>query len=207
MILTADEIKQSNVEGEVLRVFLKAIDLVGGPYQLVQKRNLTWLPSLLQAAYIVVLSEHGKLASEIASFLGITEQTVRNTLRSDVEKLKRKLENEGLTGESEKAKTHIAGALAKWAYAEIKAGREHIPFLAEIYEEFGKALGIEWPLEVLIRIRGLRFPIDKTLLSERLADLKVIKGKPIEDVLNRLPDKLSTPAELLKRIKEALEES
>ncbi len=204
MILSESEIRYSNIEAEVLRVFLKAIDLLGGAYGLVQKRNLTWLPSLLQAAYIVVLTEHGRTASEIASFLGITEQTVRNALRSDVDVLKAKLESEGLEEGDEKLKTHVAGALAKWAYSEIKAGREHIPFLAEIFEEFGKALGIEWPVEVLSRIRGLRFPVSKEQIAERLKDLKAIKEKPMEEILARLPDTLNTPGELLHSIKEAL---
>jgi predicted transcriptional regulator len=46
-----------DIDQRALRVFLKAIELVGGPRQLVELRRLTWLPSLMEAAYAVVLAE------------------------------------------------------------------------------------------------------------------------------------------------------
>jgi predicted transcriptional regulator len=36
-----------DIDQRALRVFLKAIELVGGPRQLVELRRLTWLPSLM----------------------------------------------------------------------------------------------------------------------------------------------------------------
>ncbi len=202
MILTESQMKVANPEGEVLRVFLKAIDLLGGIRELIHKRNLTWLPSMLQAAYIVVMNSHGKSADEIASELGISTQSVRNTLRADVEALKKRIQKDELDQENEEKRTHIAGALAKWAYEEIKAGREHIPFLAELYEEFSRALDIEWPIEVLVRIRGLRFPVTKQQLRQRFSDLKRIKNMDTEQVVEQLPEQIASPAELLKSIKE-----
>ncbi len=205
MILERSEIREPNIDGEALRVFLKAIDLAGGPQALAHKRNLTWLPSLLQASYMVVLAEHGRIEDEIAQFLGLTRQTVRNALRADVEAVKKRLAQEGLAEEEEESRTHIAGGLAKWAYQEIKAGREHIPFLAELLEEFSRALGIEWPITVLQRIRGLKFPASREALAERLQGLETIKGVPVKAILERLPQTIKNPAELLHQIKEALE--
>ncbi len=204
MILDSAEIREPNIDGEALRVFLKAIDLAGGPQALAHKRNLTWLPSLLQASYMVVLAEHGRIEDEIAQFLGLTRQTVRNALRADVEAVKKKITQEGLGEEEEEIRTHVAGGLAKWAYQEIKAGREHIPFLAELFEEFSRALGIEWPIAVLQRIRGLKFPVSKETLAERFQGLSAIKGVPVDTILERLPETIKNPAELLHEIKEIL---
>ncbi len=204
MILNEVEIKAPNIEGEALRVFLKTIDLVGGPKVLVHKRNLTWLPSLLQASYIVTLSEHGKTESEIAEYLGITRQTVRNTLKADIETVKKRIKEEFEAQKEEDTRTHIAGGLAKWAYEEIKSGHEHIPFIAELYEEFSKAVGIQWPIEVLQRIRGLKFPVDKKEIANRLKDLRSIKNVSIGDILEHLTEEIKNPADLLHQIKLAI---
>ena len=205
MILNEAEIKTPNIEGEALRVFLKTIDLVGGPRSLAQKRNLTWLPSLLEASYIVVLSEHGKTESEIAEYLGITKQTVRNALKADVDAVRKKIQEE-FQEEDEEIKTHIAGGLAKWAYKEIKEGNEHIPFVAELYEEFSKAIGIQWPIEVLQRIRGLKFPSTKDEIANRLKGLTAIKDVPLQTILEKLPDEIKNPADLLHQIKLAIKD-
>jgi len=205
MILNEAEIKTPNIEGEALRVFLKTIDLVGGPRSLAQKRNLTWLPSLLEASYIVVLSEHGKTESEIAEYLGITKQTVRNALKADVDAVRKKIQEE-FQEEDEEIKTHIAGGLAKWAYKEIKEGNEHIPFVAELYEEFSKAIGIQWPIEVLQRIRGLKFPSTKDEIANRLKGLTTIKDVPLQTILEKLPDEIKNPADLLHQIKLAIKD-
>jgi len=208
MILNEAEIKTPNIEGEALRVFLKTIDLVGGPRSLAQKRNLTWLPSLLEASYIVVLFEHGKTESEIAEYLGITKQTVRNALKADIDVVKKKIQEEFQEEFQEETeediKTHIAGGLAKWAYQEIKAGNENIPFIAELYEEFSKAVGIQWPIEVLQRIRGLKFPSTKDEIAKRLEGLNAIKDVPLQTILEKLPDKIKNPADLLHQIKLAI---
>ncbi len=107
-----------NPDDVAMQVFLQALNLVGGPRQLVEHRNLTWLPSLMESAYVVVLSEQfHKTIAEIAEFLGITEQTVRNILRADSEHILEIIEK--ARGEKE-IKIHIAGGLAKRAYTLLK---------------------------------------------------------------------------------------
>jgi|Deesub1362A_J573_1020465.scaffolds.fasta_scaffold15244_2 hypothetical protein len=97
------------------KVFFKSIELIGGLRKLIEYRNLTWLPSLAEAAYIVVLrNEAFKTYKEIAEELGITEQTARNIATADEEEVRMYLE--GRVGRRE----HIAGGLAKLAYAELK---------------------------------------------------------------------------------------
>ncbi len=126
-ILGSEMIQAVNPDPLAVRVFLKALDLMGGPRQVIAYRNLTWLPSLLEAAYIIVLArEYERTSSEIAAMLGITEQTVRNVLRSDPAQVKARLEEEV---RGQEPRVHVAGALAKWAYEEIKAGRDKVSFL------------------------------------------------------------------------------
>ncbi len=99
------------------KVFIKSIEMVGGLKELVKYRNLTWLPSLAEAAYVIAMKEEAmKTHGEIARALGITEQTVRNIVSADEKEVEKYLrgEIEDLKGE------HIAGALAKMAYKEIK---------------------------------------------------------------------------------------
>ena len=116
------EVKKTNIDDLAMKVFLKSIEVLGGAKNLIKYRNLTWLPSLLEAAYTIVLhKERLWTAEQIASFLGLTENTVRNILRADPEKLKQKLE---LIKKGEKIDKsfhiHTAGALVKMAYKEIK---------------------------------------------------------------------------------------
>ncbi|MEN2984389.1 MAG: regulatory domain protein [Dictyoglomaceae bacterium] len=112
-------IKRVDIDKLAMEVFLKSLEIAGGPRKLIELRNLTWVPSLLAASYAIVLFEEEKKTSEeIASFLGIGKQSVRNMLRADVEIVKKRLE-EGFS-EEEKIETHIAGGLARLAYEEIK---------------------------------------------------------------------------------------
>ncbi len=202
MILNEQEIQQVNIDGLALRVFLKALDLIGGPRALFEYRNLTWVPSLIEAAYAVVLAnELLKTEDEIAEFIGITRQTVRNMLRADVDLVKQKLRQE-LADKTIKA--HTAGGLAKWAYEEIKRGNEQIPFLAELLEQASEALGVEWPIKVLQRIRGLKFPTNRLMLQERLRGLKIY-GVPVEELLEGLEEPVQNPAALLKGLRLQLE--
>ncbi len=108
-----------------MRLFAKVIKLLGGPRKLIELRRLTWLPSLMEAVYVVLLSqEERKTAKEIAATLGLTPQTVQNILRAKPDFAKRRLEAL-LSGELESAdeetRTHMAGALAKLAYEEMRA--------------------------------------------------------------------------------------
>mgnify|MGYP001419427285 FL=1 len=113
------EVQPVNVDVDeiVRKVYLKAIDVVGGLRRLVEYRNLTWVPSLIEASYIVVLHElYNKTADEIAEFLGISSSTVYNVLRADTEKVLEKLEEER---QEKDLRTHVAGGIAKLAFHEL----------------------------------------------------------------------------------------
>jgi len=114
------------LDKRAMQVFMKAIELLGGPRKLVQYRQLTWLPSLMAASYAIVLSREAmKTEDDIAEFLGTTKQTVRHMLQADEELVKRRLErDEALSSEEMKKssyRAHIAGGLARLAYKEIRA--------------------------------------------------------------------------------------
>lgn len=108
----------ADVDQRALRVFLKAIELVGGPRKLIEYRRLTWLPSLMEGAYAVILKEEAhKTTDEIAQFLGISSNAVRLILGASTENVQRRLEGEEPEGE---ARAHVAGGLAKLAYQALK---------------------------------------------------------------------------------------
>jgi probable regulatory domain-containing protein len=118
-IIKEEEVLQleERVDELVLKVFLKALDIVGGPRKLILYRHLTWVPSLIEACYAVVLKEKFfKTESEIASILGLTKQTVRNILTAKTEGIRENIETEL---KKKTIKTHVAGALAKLAFKEI----------------------------------------------------------------------------------------
>ncbi|GIX47335.1 MAG: hypothetical protein KatS3mg131_1546 [Candidatus Tectimicrobiota bacterium] len=103
---------------QALKVFLKTLDILGGPRQLFEYRNLTWLPSLMEAAYVVVFAqEAGKTAAQIAQELGVSRQTVRNILAADTEKVRARL---AATKAGSPLRTHVAGGLAKLALQELQ---------------------------------------------------------------------------------------
>ncbi len=115
-----EEIQSVDVDQRALEVFLKALEILGGPRKLIEFRNLTWLPSLMSAAYTVVLSEEmHKTEDEIAQFLGIGRNSVRLIRRADPEKVLQRIQGE-LTAEGSALKEHIAGGLAKLAYEQLK---------------------------------------------------------------------------------------
>jgi len=180
------------------QVFSESIALLGGLKKLVEYRNLTWLPSLAEAAYVVVLrNEAMKSYGEIAKELGITEQTVRNIATAKEDKVRAYLD-----GEIEKPDEHVAGGLAKLAYQKLKKegrlGEE-----VRLAQREAEVLGIDWAVHVLARIKGLDFPAGKKELAERLSGL-VIGGRKAEEVLEKLDYPVKTPAELLHAIKEKL---
>ena len=201
-VLGAEEIKTQDIDALAIRVFLKALEIIGGPRKLILYRNLTWIPSLLEAAYAIVLAnEYLKTEEEIAAFTGLTRQTVRNILRADAELVLKKLEGER---QEKRVKAHTAGGLAKLAYQEIKEGRDNLSIFTDLVMQGADALGITWPIEVLKRIKGMDFPLEKEKLKERLRGLK-IKDKAIETLLDRLSYPLKSPAQLLKELRMQLE--
>ncbi|MFZ8847574.1 MAG: bacterio-opsin activator [Candidatus Hydrothermia bacterium] len=202
-IIEPSEIQEKDVDAIAVRVFLKALEILGGPRKLVEYRNLTWLPSLMVASYAVVLSnESYKTADEIAQFLGSTKNTIRNMLKAETEILKEKLKGEVEVPKS-KIKTHTAGALAKLAYEEIKNGRENLEIFSHYLKEFSEIYEINWPIEVLRNIKGLDFPIKKEVLIEKLKYIK-IENKSFSEIYDKLPSEIKNPSHLLKSIKESL---
>jgi probable regulatory domain-containing protein len=201
-ILTPEEIREFDIDAMAIRVFLKSLELIGGPRKLIEYRNLTWIPSLMEASYAVVLQDMAnKTEAEIAEFLGLTRQTVRNMLRAEPELVLKKLEGEL---EEKTPRAHTAGGLAKLAYKEIKEGRENLTIFLHLLQVASESLGVFWPVEILRRIKGADFPLGKEELLERLKGLKV-KEKNIEEILEKLSYPVKSPAALLAQIRENLE--
>jgi probable regulatory domain-containing protein len=197
----------ADLEQLVTRVFFKAIDLLGGLSKLAEFRTLTWLPSLARAAYVVVLrEEYLRTEEEIAQKVGITKNTVRNILRADPTLAMKKIQKlEELAKEEKKElKVHTAGGIAKLAYKMVKEGNEAeilSHFCTVVAEEVARALDIPWAYAVLKHLRGVKFPIqDSQVLKERLKGVK-IKTHPAEEVVDKLPYPIRTPAILLHEIK------
>jgi probable regulatory domain-containing protein len=201
-ILTPEEIREFDIDAMAIRVFLKSLELIGGPRKLIEYRNLTWIPSLMEASYAVVLQDMAnKTEAEIAEFLGSTRQTVRNMLRAEPELVLKKLEGEL---EEKTPRAHTAGGLAKLAYKEIKEGRENLTMFLHLLQVASESLGVFWPVEILRRMKGADFPLGKEELLERLKGLK-IKEKNIEEILEKLSYPVKSPADLLAQIRENLE--
>ncbi|AIG97672.1 KaiC associated regulatory domain-containing protein [Archaeoglobus fulgidus] len=189
--------KGGNLDKMAEKVFYESINLLGGLKKLVEYRNLTWLPSLAEAAYVVVLkNEAMKTYGEIARELGITEQTAKNIATADEEEVKRYLEGEL----EERPKEHIAGGIAKLAYRKLKEEGRLDAEEVEIKQEELEVLDIDWAVHVLARIKGLDFPVNKEALVERLKGL-VIKGKRAEEILDKLDYPIKSPSQLLHEIK------
>lgn len=201
-VLTPQEIQTYDIDTEALRIFLKALEILGGPRKLIEYRNLTWLPSLMEAAYAILLQQvEKKTESEIAEFLGLTKQTVRNILRANPKVVQQKLQGE-LQDPSLKA--HIAGGLAKLAYQEIQAGRDHLALFHFAFSMASDVLGIAWPIQTLLRIKGLDFPAQKDQLVDRLKGI-TIRGIPVETLLEQLNYPVTSPADLLRQIRQRIE--
>ncbi len=176
------------------RTFEESIRILGGLKNLISYRNLTWLPSLAEAAYAIVLKEKAmKTYKEIAEYLGVTEQTVKKIFQADPEAVKKYLE-----GEIDKVDYHKAGGIAKLAYERVKD--ENGVF---VKEEEMEVLGVEWAVKVLQRIRGTDFPASKETLTDKLSGV-VIKGKKASEILEKLSYPVRSPKELLHGIKVAL---
>ncbi len=200
MEIIGKPVKERNIDVIAERVFHESIRILGGLKKLVEYRNLTWLPSLAEAAYVVALKNEAiKTNREIAEYLGITEQTVKKILSADENKIKSYLEGGG-----EKEKEHIAGGLAKLAYRAIRERRDNLIERVEIMEESARSLGVDWAVHVLSSIKGMDFPIEKgDKLKERLRGY-VIMGKNAEKIIEELEYPISNPAELLHKIREKI---
>ena len=195
--------KGGNIDKMAEKVFWEAIKMLGGLKKLVEFRNLTWLPSLAEASYVVVLKNEAlKTYREIAEFLGITEQTVKNIATADEEEIKKYLEGEL----EERPKEHIAGGIAKLAYKNLKEQGKLDEDEVEIKQDEIDALEIAWAVLTLSRLKGVDFPAEKETLKERLKGIVVKeKGKEfkIEELLENIEYPVKSPAELLHKIKVA----
>ncbi len=204
VVIGPKDIKEFDVDSVAIRVFLKALEILGGPRKLIELRHLTWVTSLMEAAYAVVLMEEAfKTEDEIAEFLGISRQTVRNILRADPELVLKKLEGE-LKEKTPKA--HTAGGLAKIAYREIKQGREALIFFSTALQESAKILGVGWPAEVLARIKGLSWPAEPEEITKRLKGL-MVKDQDLGDLVIKHKTQLKHPRDLLHFLSEQLKTS
>ncbi len=194
VVIGPEEVKEFDVDAMAIRVFLKALEILGGPRKLIEYRNLTWITSLMEAAYAIVLAEEAfKTEDDIADFLGLTRQTVRNILRADPELVMKKLEGEL---QEKTPRAHTAGGLAKIAYKEIKEGRDALVFFSAAFQESAKVLGVGWPAEVLARIKGLTWPASPQEVAERLAGL-VVEGKELAQLVRAYEGEIPHPRELL----------
>ena len=194
---------EKDLEHLVTRVFLKSIDIIGGLHKLAEYRTLTWLPSLARAAFVIVLrGEYLKTEDEIAEFVGITKNTVRQILRADPQMALYKVQHlDELTPEEKKQlKVHTAGGIAKIAYKLIKEGEE--PKVFEYYcAVTTEALEVPWAYMLLKKIKGTHFPIQKAEeILEKVRGL-TIKGVPAEEVVQNIEYPVRNPAELLHKIK------
>ena len=199
MVMEIKPPKDVDIERDekVLRMLVEAIKIVGGPRKLIGLRNLTWISSLIRALYTVLLRDAGYTYEEIASKLGVTRATVERIATADPEAVKAKLEGIG-EGDID---DHIAGALAKLAYKEMK--RSVIEEERRGYEEAAETLGIDWALKTAKMIKGLDFPVDRQALEERLRGVKIYEY-PIEEILDRLEYPIDSPAHLIKSIANVL---
>lgn len=205
MVIVINVVKKPEFDKLAKKVFSEAIELIGGLKKLAEFKNLTWLPSLAKAAYVVVLKNEGMYTNfKIAEELGISEQTVENILRADEKEIKKWLE-----GEIEEIDEHKAGGLAKLAYKKLKEenrleteeiSKEDMNYVKEVFN-----LDVAWAVFVLARIKGLDFPVGKEILKEKLSGIE-IKAKPIEELLEKIEYPVKTPAELLKKLKDVIKE-
>jgi probable regulatory domain-containing protein len=86
----------------------------------------------MEASYAVVLREHfNRTEDEIAQFLGLTRQSVRNILRANPEAVRERLEG-ALEERRRTAYVHIAGGLAKLAYRTIRTEGATLGLLDEV---------------------------------------------------------------------------
>jgi len=142
-IIEPGEVSGEEIDREVFQVFEESIRILGGIRGLARYRNLTWLPSLVTAAYVIVMNEKGFSKEDIAKTLGISEQTVRNILKANELMVLAKISEEM----PEEKRVHTAGGIAKFAYKKIKG-------LARDPEDLSRAIFYE-VLDVLGGLKSL----------------------------------------------------
>jgi len=189
----------NEVEATVLRVFLKTIDLVGGPRALAERRHLTWANSLMAASYVVVLHEEAlRGVDAIAAELGLSRAAVQNILRADPEVALKKLAE---VGEGENIRVHLAGGLAKAAYRLVRQGEEEPRVLRYFLERFVELFDIPWAYLVLKAVKGFDFPAERADdLLPRFEGLR-LEGLDAGEIVRSLDYPIRNPAELLHQIK------
>jgi len=207
------DIDERGVERLVERVFYKSVDLLGGLKKLAEFRTLTWLPSLARAAFAIVLrEEYLKTEDEIAEYVGLTRNTVRNILIADPDAAMYKIEHldELSAEEKQQMKVHTAGGVAKLAYKLVKEGQESqtmLEFCHEIAKEAVKSAKCEapWAYIVLKHSKGIKYPITESLELEKLLKGIDIKGIDGSEVAKNLVYPIKNPAALLHEIGEYLQ--
>ena len=213
MVVKLEMIKGSEKELEqwATRVFLKAIDLLGGLSNLTEYRALTWLPSLARACYSIVLrEEYLKTEEEIASIVGISKNAVRTIFRADPQKALYKIEHfDELTKEEKnQLRSHTAGGIAKLAYKLVKDGEE-AQIILDLNSISGASVAqvcdVPWAYSVLKHTKGTKYPILRPDdIREKLQGIS-IKGEQAETILEQLSYPIKSPAQLLHEIKEYLQ--
>lgn len=199
-----NQFNEVDLEVLVTKVFLKSIDLIWWLKKLAEYRTLTWLPSLARSAFVVVLhEEYIKSELEIAEYVGLTKNTVRNILRADPQLAIYKLQHlEELTAEQKKElKVHIAWWIAKVAYKLIKQWEE--PSVAKYFaHSTAVALDIPWAYMLLKRLKGHHFPIEKVEDILNVSNWINVSWIPLEEILKNIDFPIVSPADLLHKIKE-----
>ena len=192
------------------RVFFKSIDLLGGLNKLAEYRTLTWLPSIARASFAIILKEEFlKTEDEIAEFIGLTRNTVRQILRADPNLALYKIEHldELTTEEKKRLKVHTAGGIAKLAYKYVKAGEDSqtvMEYCRQMSAEAVAQCDAPWAYLVLKNTKHVHYPInDIKILEEKIGHLE-IKGIPATKIIKYLHYPIKNPAILLKEIKEYL---
>ena len=205
------QINDNEVKYLAERVFFKSIDLLGGLNKLAEYRTLTWLPSIARASFAIVLKEEFlKTEDEIAEYIGLTRNTVRQILRADPNLALYKIEHmDELTAEEKKQlKVHTAGGIAKLAYKYVKAGEDSqtvMEYCRQISQEAVAQCDAPWAYLVLKNIKGTHYPItDAKALEEKIGHLE-IKGIKAGEIIPNLHYPIKNPAVLLKEIKEYLQ--
>jgi probable regulatory domain-containing protein len=210
MILNVNVNTDENIKYMAERVFFKSIDLLGGLNKLAEYRTLTWLPSIARAAFAIVLKEeYLKTEDEIAEYIGLTRNTVRQILRAEPNLALYKIKHidELTTEEKQNLKVHTAGGIAKLAYKLIKDGQDSqtlMEYCRSISQEAVAQCDAPWAYLVLKNIKGVKYPINSADELKNIESLE-IKGIAAKEILPNLHYPIKNPAILLKEIKEYLQ--